>query len=78
MTTLIPSTLINSDEALAIVDRVIQQSNAEEVFVSLRANTSALTRFCENQISQNVNRDRLTLTITSYYGKRSASSSTTS
>ena len=78
MTTVRSSIPIHPDQALAIVDEVIKQSQAEGVFVSLKANTSALSRFCENQISQNISRDRLKLTITSYYGKGSASCATTS
>lgn len=72
----IASTLISQDEALTLIESVIKQSQAEGVFVSFKASSSALSRFCENQISQNVNRDRTELQITSYYGQRSASSST--
>jgi predicted Zn-dependent protease len=70
------SSLISSDEALELVDTVIKQSEADGVFVSFAQEESALSRFSENQISQNVSRDRARLTITSYYGHRSASAAT--
>ncbi len=68
---------ISADEALAIVDAVIAQSEAEAVSVCVSASESALSRFSENQISQNVSRDRAKITITSFFGKRSASAATT-
>ncbi|HEY9667760.1 MAG TPA: TldD/PmbA family protein [Coleofasciculaceae cyanobacterium] len=70
-------TLLSEDQALELIETVIQQSEAEGVFVSLSASESALSRFSENQISQNLSRNKFTLNITSYFGKRSASASTT-
>jgi predicted Zn-dependent protease len=70
-------TLLNEDEALSIVESAIAQSQAEGVFVSLDASESSLSRFSENQISQNIAKNKFNLTITSYFGKRSASASTT-
>ncbi|HBB35842.1 MAG TPA: TldD/PmbA family protein [Cyanobacteria bacterium UBA8803] len=70
-------TLLSEDQALSLVESAIQQSEAEGVFVSLSSSESALSRFSENQISQNINQNRFKLTITSYFGKRSASASTT-
>ncbi|MGQ4647322.1 metallopeptidase TldD-related protein [Lyngbya aestuarii] len=76
--TLAPSpTLLSQDKALSLVDSTIKQSQAEGVFVSLNASEEALSRFSENQISQNISKNRFNLSITSYFGKRSASSSTT-
>ena len=69
--------LISQETALDLIDSVIQQSQAEGVFVSLNAEEAALSRFSENQISQNINKNRFNLTVTSYFGKRSASASTT-
>ncbi len=69
--------LLSEDQALSLVDKVIQQSEAEGVFVSLSTGEESLSRFSENQISQNISRSRLSLSITSYFGKRSASASTT-
>ncbi|MEQ9000470.1 MAG: TldD/PmbA family protein [Coleofasciculus sp. B1-GNL1-01] len=77
MTPATASTLVSEDQALSLVDSVIQQSQAEGVFVSVSSSESALSRFSENQISQNINRHKFTLTVTSYFGKRSASASTT-
>ena len=69
--------LLSQEEALSLIESTIKQSQAEGVFVSLKANESTLSRFSENQISQNISRNRFNLTITSYFGKRSASASTT-
>ena len=68
---------LSEDEALSLVDSVIKQSNAEGVFVSLSTGEESLSRFSENQISQNITRSRFNLNITSYFGKKTASSSTT-
>ncbi len=70
-------TLITEDQALCLVEKVIKQSEAEGVFVSLSTGEEALSRFSENQISQNISKTRFNLTITSYFGTRSASASTT-
>jgi predicted Zn-dependent protease len=71
------SILPSQDEALSLIESTIKQSEAEGVFISLNANESALSRFSENQISQNISKNKFNLTITSYFGKRSASASTT-
>ena len=70
-------TILSTEEALDIIESAIFQSQAEGVFVSLSSSESALSRFSENQISQNIHKNRFNLTITSYFGKRSASASTT-
>jgi predicted Zn-dependent protease len=70
-------TLLNQDQTLELIETVIQQSQAEEVFVSINASESALSRFSENQMTQNLSRNKFSLSITSYFGKRSASASTT-
>jgi predicted Zn-dependent protease len=77
MTLATAATLLSEDEALSLVESVIKQSKAEGVFVSLSTGEEALSRFSENQISQNISKNRFTLSITSYFGKRSASASTT-
>jgi len=71
------SKFLSEDEALTLIDSVIKQSEAEGVFVNLKSNESALTRFSENQISQNISKNRFELKITSYFGKSSATASTT-
>lgn len=71
------NTLISQKEALALIEFAIAQSQSDGIFVSLSASETALSRFSENQISQNVRKNTFSLTITSYFGKRSASASTT-
>jgi len=69
--------LISLDQALSLVEKVIKQSEADDVVVSLSTGEEALSRYSENQISQNISKTRFNLTITSYFGTRSASASTT-
>ena len=71
------STFITQEEAFTLIELAIAQSQAEEIFVSLSASETGLSRFSENQISQNVRKNTFSLTVTSYFGKRSASASTT-
>lgn len=73
----IAPTLLSEDEALSLVESVIQQSEAEGVFVSLSSGEESLSRFSENQMTQNISKNCFSLSITSYFGKRSASASTT-
>jgi predicted Zn-dependent protease len=71
------NSLISAAEALTLIDFAIAQSTADGVFITLSASETALSRFSENQISQNVRKNTFSLTVTSYFGKRSASASTT-
>lgn len=71
------NTFLTQKEAFALIDFTIAQSQADGVFVSLDACETALSRFSENQISQNVRKHTFSITVTSYFGKRSASASTT-
>ncbi len=66
----------NQAQALELIDRVISRSEADGVFVSLGSAEEALSRFSGNQITQNVNESHFSLTVTSYFGSRSASAST--
>lgn len=77
MTLATAPTLLSEDQALSLVEKAIKQSEAEGVFVSLGTGEDTLTRFSENQISQNISQNQFKITITSYFGKRSASASTT-
>ena len=77
MTLTTTPTLLQEDEALSLIESVIKQSTAEGVFVSVNNSESALSRFSENQISQNMSKNRFQVTITSYFGKRCGSASTT-
>lgn len=77
MTLTTSSELISEEEALTLIDTLIEKSAAEGVFIDLSASNSALSRFSENQISQNVHKNNCQINITSYFGKRSATASTT-
>ncbi len=72
------ATILQSDEqALSLVETVIKQSQAEGVFVTLSTGEESLSRYSENQISQNVSKTQFNLNITSYFGNRSATAATT-
>ena len=77
MTVATVNSLISAQQALDLIDFAIAQSQADDVFISLSASETALSRFSENQISQNVRKNTFSLSVTSYFGKRSASASTT-
>jgi predicted Zn-dependent protease len=77
MTLATSNTFLTQKEALALIDFAIAQSQADGVFISLSVRETALSRFSENQISQNVRKHTFSLTVTSYFGQRSASASTT-
>ncbi len=74
---IVAPTLLSQEQALSLVEKAIKQSEAEDVFVSLSTGEESLSRFSENQIGQNISRTRFNLNITSYFGTRSASASTT-
>ena len=69
--------IITEASALETIEDAIANSQAEGVFVTLSSNESVLSRFSENQISQNVHKNRFSLSVTSYFGRKSASASTT-
>jgi predicted Zn-dependent protease len=71
------NTLISQTEALSLIELAIAKSQADGIFVSLSSSETALSRFSENQISQNIRKHTFSLTVTSYFGQRSASASTT-
>jgi predicted Zn-dependent protease len=77
MTLATSNTFLTQKEALALIDFANAQSQADGVFISLSVRETALSRFSENQISQNVRKNTFSLTVTSYFGQRSASASTT-
>lgn len=68
--------VITEESALEIIKKAIAESQAEEVFISLNSGESVLSRFSENQISQNIHKNKFNLTVTSYFGRKSASAST--
>ena len=69
--------ILSEDEALSLLEKVVKQSEAEAVFVSLSTGEESLSRFSENQISQNISKTVFSLSITSYFGKKSASAAVT-
>lgn len=77
MTVVTAPNLINDDVALSLIEKVIQQSSAEAIEVSLSNSEDTLTRYSENQITQNVSSTKFKLSVTSYFGQRSATTATT-
>ncbi|MEM9512991.1 MAG: DNA gyrase modulator, partial [Cyanobacteria bacterium P01_E01_bin.48] len=69
--------MLDEDRALSLVEEAIAASDADGVFVTVEAGTSALSRFSDNQMTQNLSRTRFSLSITSYVGERSATTTTT-
>ncbi|HEY9835570.1 MAG TPA: hypothetical protein V6D27_01525, partial [Vampirovibrionales bacterium] len=69
MTPATAPSFMSEDQALSLVESTLKQSQADGVFVSLSDGESSLSRFSENQITQNISRSRFNLTITSYFGK---------
>src|SRR6476469_2858668 len=69
--------LLSEDQALSLLEKVVKQSEAEAVFVSLYTGEESLSRFSENQISQNISKTVFSLNITSYFGNKSASAAVT-
>ncbi|MEG4200408.1 PmbA/TldA family metallopeptidase, partial [Microcoleus sp. Pol12A5] len=68
---------LSEDQALSVVEKAVKLSKAEEVFVSLSTGEESLSRFSENQISQNISKTVFNLSITSYFGNKSASAAVT-
>lgn len=68
---------LQSEQALELLEEIITQSEADGVYVTLKAKEEALSRFSENQLSQNMETTKLSVSITSYFGQRSASAYTT-
>lgn len=68
--------LPSEDQALALIDTVLAESVADAAFVSFSVGEEALSRFSENQMSQNLSRTHLKVTVTSSFGQRSAASAT--
>jgi predicted Zn-dependent protease len=77
MTLTTSPTILSEDQALSLLEKVVKQSEAEEVFVSLSTGEESLSRFSENQISQNISKTVFSLNITSYFGNKSASAAVT-
>lgn len=61
---------MTSDEAKGLLDRVLAASRGEEIEVMLGGGADALTRFANNQITQNVCERRYLLSVRAVQGKR--------
>ena len=77
MTATTAPALLSEDRALSLLDSTVKMSSAEAVFVSLSTGEESLSRFSENQISKNISKTVFSLSITSYFGKKSASAAVT-
>ena len=77
MTVTTSPAILSEDQALSLVEKAVKQSEAEAVFVSLYTGEESLSRFSENQISQNISKTVFSLNITSYFGNKSASAAVT-
>jgi predicted Zn-dependent protease len=67
---------ITEEECLYLEELILKKSQGEDIFIQINDNNNTLSRFSENQICQNIDKKRFNLTITSYFGKKSASAST--
>ncbi|ERN42342.1 putative Zn-dependent protease [Rubidibacter lacunae KORDI 51-2] len=77
MTAAFAPSWLDTEAALDVINFTVSQSEADGCQVNLRASSSALSRFSENQIGQNLSRDRCQIAITSTFGQSSATTSTT-
>lgn len=69
--------MIERDEFRRMAQVALNASKADHTIVSLRDRTGGTTRFANNQIVQNVNTRRYSVTVSVAFGARRGSSSTT-
>ncbi len=69
--------LTSRQEFEFLADLVMSHSTGEETFLSLRDSHGGTTRFANNQVIQNVNQRRGSLSITVGFGRRHGTASTT-
>jgi predicted Zn-dependent protease len=67
---------VNRDEAKQICDKVLSYSSTDETEVIIQSGSSALTRFANNQIEQNVNETGASLSVRTVFGKKVGRAST--
>jgi len=67
---------LSRDEARAIAERTLGSSTAEQARVTINSGATGNTRFAANQISTSGDVTDTTVTVTSAYGRRTASSTT--
>ncbi len=68
--------LISQEQALDWIEQIVAQAESDGVSVQIEERESALGRFGENQIRQNLQKNQFEIRITSYFGKQSASVTT--
>jgi predicted Zn-dependent protease len=68
--------LLSEQEAKKIIDKVIALSSADETTVTLNGNRTGNIRYARNTVSTSGEKDNLSLTLTTVFGKRSGSAST--
>jgi predicted Zn-dependent protease len=68
--------MLSSDQAADIFERVSKHSSADSVEVHIAGGRSALTRFANNTIHQNVAEENLVVSVRSTLGQRTARSTT--
>ncbi|MEB3225044.1 MAG: TldD/PmbA family protein, partial [Synechococcus sp.] len=70
------SRLISQDQAFDWIEKIVHAAESDGVSVAIAETESALGRFGENQIRQNLQKNQFELSITSYSGSCSASVTT--
>ena len=68
--------MLNQDKAADIFDRIKKYSTADEVEVLFSGGTSALTRFANNIIHQNVAEENCVVSVRTVFGGRTARATT--
>jgi len=68
--------MLNQSKAAGIFDRIRKHSSADEVEVLFSGGKSALTRFANNIIHQNVAEENYVVSVRTAFGKRTARSTT--
>lgn len=67
---------LSRDDARALAERVLRMSRAEQARVTINSGDTGNTRFAQNQISTSGDVTDTTVTVTTAYGRRVASSAT--
>ncbi|WP_132053205.1 TldD/PmbA family protein [Pseudocnuella soli] len=65
--------LLTEQEAKKIIDTVLAHATADETSVAINGSRTGNIRFAQNMVTTSGERENLTLTITTYFGKRSGS-----
>jgi len=68
--------MLNKDQASSIFDRIKKLSSADDVECIFYGGHSALTRFANNTIHQNVDEDNVAVSVRTVFGGRTARAST--